>query len=80
MAEMKWWGWGAEGAEFTDADKPDLAPFIQMKLGLDVRRVVGARPELRSLRIPDPVLPAALREELESDLGLSTSRRTRLTE
>ena len=66
---MKWWGWGAEGAEFTDADKPDLGPFIREKLGLDVRRVSAAVPDFASLRIPDPILPAALRRELERDLG-----------
>jgi alkyldihydroxyacetonephosphate synthase len=69
MAEMKWWGWGAEGAEFTHADKPDLAPFIQAKLGLDVRRVSAPAPSFASLRIPDATLPAALRTELETHLG-----------
>ena len=69
MAEMKWWGWGAEGAEFTDADKPGFAPFIQMKLGLDVRRVTAPAPSFASLEIPEPVLPAALRAELETKLG-----------
>ena len=69
MAEMKWWGWGAEGAEFTDADKPDLAPFIQGKLGLDVRRVTAPPPSFRSLQVPDSQLTAPLRSELESMLG-----------
>ncbi len=66
---MKWWGWGAEGAEFTDADKPDLAPFIQGKLGLDVRRVTAPPPSFGSLRVPDTQLTAPLRTELESVLG-----------
>ncbi len=62
-------GWGAEGAEFTDADKPGFAPFIQMKLGLDVRRVSAPAPRFASLQIPEPLLPAALRGELDRKLG-----------
>jgi alkyldihydroxyacetonephosphate synthase len=69
VAEMKWWGWGAEGAAFTDADKPGLAPFIQSKLGLDVRRVSEPAPSFDSLSIADPILPAALRGELETNVG-----------
>jgi alkyldihydroxyacetonephosphate synthase len=66
---MKWWGWGPEGAEFTDADKPDLAPFIQTVLGLDVRRVTAPPPSFTSLRIPDSRLSETLRSELEERLG-----------
>jgi alkyldihydroxyacetonephosphate synthase len=66
---MKWWGWGSEGAEFTHADKPELAPFIQTTLGLDVRRVSAPAPSFASLRIPGSILPALLRGELETDLG-----------
>jgi alkyldihydroxyacetonephosphate synthase len=66
---MKWWGWGEEGMEFTDADKPDLGPFIAQKLGLDVRRVTASPPSFASLRIAEPILPASLRSELETKLG-----------
>src|ERR1700733_12172201 len=66
---MKWWGWGLEGAEFTHADKPDLAPFIQTVLGLDVRRVTAPPPRFQSLRIPDSMLTETLRGELERELG-----------
>jgi alkyldihydroxyacetonephosphate synthase len=69
VAEMKWWGWGAEGAEFTDADKPDLGPFIQGKLGLDVRRVTASVPSFASLQIPESVLTAPLRTALEASMG-----------
>jgi alkyldihydroxyacetonephosphate synthase len=66
---MKWWGWGLEGAEFTHADKPDLAPFIQTVLGLDVRRVTAPPPSFQSLRIPDSMLTETLRGELDQQLG-----------
>jgi alkyldihydroxyacetonephosphate synthase len=69
MAEMKWWGWGLEGAEFTHTDMPGLAPFIERVLGLDVRRVTAPPPSFASLCIPDSMLPAALRSELEQTLG-----------
>jgi alkyldihydroxyacetonephosphate synthase len=69
MAEMKWWGWGLEGAEFTHADMPGLAPFIERVLGLDVRCVTAPPPSFASLCIPDSMLPAALRSELEQTLG-----------
>ena len=37
MAGMKWWGWGCdEQVTFTHEDKPDLAPFVREKLGIDL--------------------------------------------
>jgi alkyldihydroxyacetonephosphate synthase len=69
MTEMKWWGWGVEGVEFTHADKPELAPFIQKMLGLDVRRVTAPAPSFGSLSPPDSRLTATLRDQLETNLG-----------
>jgi alkyldihydroxyacetonephosphate synthase len=66
---MKWWGWGPEGEGFTIDDKPDLAPFIMDKLGLDVRRVVDPPPAFDALEVPDPQLPDALREALVAAVG-----------
>jgi alkyldihydroxyacetonephosphate synthase len=66
---MKWWGWGAEGVEFTHADKPEFAPFIQTTLRLDVRRVTAPSPSFASLRVPHSILTGALRRELETSLG-----------
>jgi alkyldihydroxyacetonephosphate synthase len=40
---MKWWGWGAEDVSFSHEGKPELAPFIERVLDLDVRRP-GSRP------------------------------------
>jgi alkyldihydroxyacetonephosphate synthase len=64
MAAMKWWGWGLEGVEFTHADKPDLAPFIERALGLNVRRAAGAPPRLADLPVPASTLPEPLRAAL----------------
>jgi alkyldihydroxyacetonephosphate synthase len=66
---MKWWGWGHEGVEFTHADKPELAPFIQKVLRLDVRRVTAPAPSFAALRIADSRLTEPLRGELEEHLG-----------
>ena len=68
---MKWWGWGEEGVEFSDRDKPALGPFIHRSIGVDVR-VNGAAPvRFDQLRIAEPNLPGALRGELEQAVGES---------
>jgi len=69
MPAMKWWGWGFEGLEFSHDDKPDLAPFIAQKIGVDVRRKVSAPVRFEDLPIPDPRLPADLRAALEQVVG-----------
>jgi alkyldihydroxyacetonephosphate synthase len=66
---MKWWGWGAEGVEFTDDDKPELGPFIADALGIDVRRVTDAPMRFGDLDIPEPTLPESLRDDLERAVG-----------
>src|SRR5664279_2911405 len=65
MTTMKWWGWGPEGVEFTHADKPDLAPFIEKVLGLKVGAPTAPPPRFDQLAVPEPRLPDALREALE---------------
>jgi alkyldihydroxyacetonephosphate synthase len=66
MAAMKWWGWGLAGVEFTHEDKPDLGPFIQEVLGLDVGRVTSTPIAFENLRIPEATLSADLRAALEA--------------
>ncbi len=66
---MKWWGWGPEGREFTHADKPDLAPFIEKVLGLRVGPPTTPPPSFGALEVPEPTLPVALREALERAVG-----------
>jgi alkyldihydroxyacetonephosphate synthase len=65
MATMKWWGWGPEGVEFTHADKPDLAPFIEKVLGLKVGAPTALPPRFDELVVPESRLPDGLREVLE---------------
>ena len=62
---MKWWGWGEEDVSFTHEDKPDLAPFIEGELGLDVRRSGTAPSSFGELDVPRPNLPSNLRARLE---------------
>ena len=66
---MKWWGWGDEDVAFTHDDKPDLGPFLQRHLEIDVSRVSSPRAAFDELRMPEPILPAALRGELEAAAG-----------
>ena len=65
MAAMKWWGWGPEGMEFTHADKPALAPFIEQVIGLKVGARTAPVPRFDELTVPESRLPGGLREALE---------------
>ncbi len=70
MAAMKWWGWGHEETSFSHEDRPDLAPFIADRLGLDVTTPGTAAPvPLAELDLAEPVLPSALRDALEAAVG-----------
>src|SRR5829696_4990136 len=68
-AAMKWWGWGEEEVSFTHEGKPELAPFIERCLGLDVRRPGTSAIAFEDLKIPAATLPAGLRAELEDAVG-----------
>jgi alkyldihydroxyacetonephosphate synthase len=65
MAAMKWWGWGLEGVEFTHEDKPELRPFIEEVLGVDVGRAAVSPIRWEELDIPASNLPEGLRAALE---------------
>jgi alkyldihydroxyacetonephosphate synthase len=67
---MKWWGWGDESVSFTHEGKPELAPFIERVLGLDVRRPGTSAIAFEDLDVPPPALPAGLRADLEAAVGV----------
>ena len=76
---MKWWGWGEEDVFFTHEGKPELAPFIERLLGLDVRRPGTGAIAFEDLEIPAAALPARLRADLDDAVGpehVSTADRT----
>jgi alkyldihydroxyacetonephosphate synthase len=66
---MKWWGWGPEGVGFTLDDKPELAPFIEWALGVDVRRATEAPIRFEDLDIPPATLPTKLKVAMERASG-----------
>ena len=66
---MKWWGWGLEGVSFSHEDKPELGPFIERALGLDVTRPTSRPVPFEALAIPEPALAADLRAALEAAAG-----------
>jgi alkyldihydroxyacetonephosphate synthase len=66
---MKWWGWGEEDVFFTHEGKPELAPFIERVLGLDVRVPGTAAIAFEDLEVPAGVLPSGLRARLEDAVG-----------
>ncbi len=69
MGAMKWWGWGLEGDAFTHEDKPGLAPYIADAIGLDVRTPRVPPPRFENLRVPEPSLPAVMRDALCAAIG-----------
>jgi alkyldihydroxyacetonephosphate synthase len=69
MTAMKWWGWGDDGVAFTDADKPELAPFLERVLGLVVDAPTVKPVAFADLDIAEPVLSDDLRAELEAAVG-----------
>jgi alkyldihydroxyacetonephosphate synthase len=69
MAAMKWWGWGLDGVEFTHEDKPELADFIQEKVGLDVTAVTAAPARFEELPVGAPAVSDELRSALVAAVG-----------
>jgi alkyldihydroxyacetonephosphate synthase len=69
MSAMKWWGWGDGEVVFTDADKPELGPFLERVLGLDVNGTTVQPIAFDDLDIPDPSLADGLRAALEAAVG-----------
>jgi alkyldihydroxyacetonephosphate synthase len=66
---MKWWGWGDEEVAFTHEDKPDLGPFLQRHLKIDVDRVSSPRVAFGDLQIAESEVPLVLRAALEAAVG-----------
>ena len=69
MGQMKWWGWGDEEIAFTHADKPELGPFLEREIDLEVARVASRPVGFDELDIPEPTLSAELRAALEAAVG-----------
>src|SRR3954467_1332127 len=68
-APMKWWGWGDEGVAFTHEDKPDLGPFIERGMGVDITAPPGRAVAVEALDIPEPTVDDELRAALEAAVG-----------
>ena len=66
---MKWWGWGDEGVAFTHADKPELGPFLERVIGLDVNGATFRPVAFADLDVAEPSLADDLRAELEAAVG-----------
>jgi alkyldihydroxyacetonephosphate synthase len=63
---MRWWGWGEEG---HDVNLPEDATFL-LETQLGISRGERRSPvALEEVRLPEPRLPAALRERLTGLLG-----------
>jgi alkyldihydroxyacetonephosphate synthase len=69
VKQQKWWGWGAEGTEFSFADKPKFAPFVLDVLGVDVTKPAPRVRSFDSLDVPASQLSDDLRGTLVEALG-----------
>lgn len=69
VKQQKWWGWGAEGIEFSFADKPKFAPFVLDVIGVDVTQPAPRVAPLSSYDIPATQLTPALRAALVAGIG-----------
>ena len=69
VKQQKWWGWGAEGIQFSFADKPKFAPFVMDVLGVDVTKPAPRVADLSSFEIPSSQLSDGLRAALVTALG-----------
>jgi alkyldihydroxyacetonephosphate synthase len=69
VKQQKWWGWGAEGIQFSFADKPKFAPFVMDVIGVDVTKPAPRVAELSSFDIPATQLSADLRAALVDAIG-----------
>jgi len=66
---MKWWGWGREGVEFDDADKPDLWPYVVKELRLPTQLEVHRPVPREAVQLPEPRLSPAVLQEVRTLVG-----------
>lgn len=71
VKHQKWWGWGYEGVpEFRYDNKPNFAPFVLKKVGLDLRTAQVERPApLAELGVPASRASASDLEALAAIVG-----------
>ncbi len=69
VKQQKWWGWGAEGIEFSFADKPKFAPFVMDVIGVDVTKPAPRVAALSTYDIPASQLTSGLRAALVDGIG-----------
>ncbi|GAB3624739.1 FAD-binding oxidoreductase [Mariniluteicoccus endophyticus] len=69
VKHMKWWGWGVEGIGFHHEDKPNFAPFVLEKVGLDLNAPAGKPPKFDEITVPASQLGDPLKGTLVDALG-----------
>ena len=69
VTHQKWWGWGVEGIAFHHEDKPNFAPFVLDKIGIDLSRPGTPPPDFGAIDVPEPRLGEDLSAKLRSAVG-----------
>lgn len=68
LQHMKWWGWGDDQVSFTHVDKPDLAPFVREKIGIDLDGPSAPVISFDDLDIAAPTLSSELSDAVAAAL------------
>ncbi|MFV0252624.1 MAG: FAD-binding oxidoreductase [Beutenbergiaceae bacterium] len=69
VTHQKWWGWGVEGIAFHHEDKPNFAPFVLDKIGIDLSEPGTPPPDFGDIDVPASRLGDELRSALRSAVG-----------
>ncbi|GAA4414737.1 FAD-binding oxidoreductase [Georgenia halophila] len=69
VSHQKWWGWGVEGVAFSHHDKPNMAPFVRERVGIDLDAPGSPPPTFEDIDVPEPRIGADLSATLTSAVG-----------
>ena len=68
VAQMKWWGWGAEGTEFDIESKPELWPYMKKILGITEEPKIIPPVDLEQIALSEPNINPRFSEVVKSVL------------
>lgn len=69
VTHQKWWGWGVDGIAFSHQNRPNMAPFVMDKVGIDIHVPGTPPPEFANLPVPATSLPDELGQTLQDAVG-----------
>lgn len=79
--KTRWWGWGDVNKTYPVEERPTYVPFLEEKLGIEVREVRTPDPDIEAVELRETRLPAGALEYLGKIVGednVSTGRYDRV--